>query len=679
MSTFTNPAAYDDGVTRANPDPFVLRFRGRYYCYATGSDGVRVSVSPDLVTWKSLGLALTVEGRAEYWAPCVIYAQGAFWMYYSDRPQGSDDPHQEVLQVATSPLPQGPFRPRRRFFDTFSIDPHVVRDPQSGEYVMFYSTNDATGLAAENVGTSILIDRMTAMDRLAGQPRPVVLPTLDQEIFERNRFGDGRDWYTIEGATYFTHHDTAFLTYSGNAYVGTDYFIGYSRAAVRAADGSMTPVTDLHWSKFPSDYVYAPLVRRNDDVEGTGHNSVVKAPNLIDDWIVYHGRDADQVLDPRKEQRVMRVDRLYPDGDRLITDAPTASPQRVPAGPTIFEDFAAADLDTAWQVVSGRFSPLARTDAQAPAVRCEAGLGALLVHEREVSCFIAEVYVRAEPSDAGARYGVAPVFRSEADQVRVLIDSARREIEVAQVRRGIEERIAAAPLPVLDPTAWQHLRVERTFEVIDVWLDDLRLLTARTDDHAPSRIGLACAGTAAEFSAFTLTEHLDLWGERLRHLPKVFRSSRSVAVERGLRVGGRRPLRLTSDALPPASRIVHEVEILAPYGYAEVTLGDLAGKESVRARVVSGRYEIVHSAAGSQRRLAHGPLDAPRASVRMCALGSTFAIRIGGDAVDLPAPAWPDLRAQTELSGAVLHSFELTTASGTPPAGHHHKNASTTP
>jgi hypothetical protein len=30
MARFTNPVRYADGVVRTNPDPYVLRLRGRY-------------------------------------------------------------------------------------------------------------------------------------------------------------------------------------------------------------------------------------------------------------------------------------------------------------------------------------------------------------------------------------------------------------------------------------------------------------------------------------------------------------------------------------------------------------------------------------------------------------------------------------------------------------------------
>src|SRR5699024_3975584 len=131
-----------DGVERTNPDPFVIRHRGRYWCYSTDDAGVNVSTSPDLVTWSSAGMALQIPGQRQFWAPCVIYAEGRFWMYVSFRSVDSDDEHDQLLHVAVAGSPAGPFHVQRRLFDTFSIDPHVVRDPRTGRYVMFYSTND---------------------------------------------------------------------------------------------------------------------------------------------------------------------------------------------------------------------------------------------------------------------------------------------------------------------------------------------------------------------------------------------------------------------------------------------------------------------------------------------------------------------------------------------------------
>lgn len=667
-TTYRNPLRYDDGVERPNPDPFVMRFRGRYYCYSSGEEGVGISVSDDLVAWSWRGHGLRRDGRRHYWAPCVIYARGLFWMYFSDRPRGSDNPHDEVLQVATSPDPEGPFTVRGRFFDTFSLDPHVVRDPESGEYVMFYSTNEMTGLRPDGTGTSIVVDRLVEMDRLAGDPRPVVLPTLDEEIFARNRFGDGRDWYTIEGATYFARRRTAFLTYSGNAYTGSDYFIGYSRAQVGG------PIPDLSWHKYPEDYAYAPLVRRSADVVGTGHNSVVKGPDLVEDWLVYHGRDADQPLRPDAEQRLMRIDRLVRDGDRLTTDAPTTQERNGPAGPTLFEDFRGPLAGGGWTVAAGSFSTVDR------AVRSASDLRARLVHERDFGCYRAEAYLRARPGDSGARYGLLAAYEAPTDHVALVVDAARRRLEVVQTAGGFVEILGRADLAAFDPTRWLCLEVERTFDVLDVRLEDRDLLQVRIGSDRPGRIGLLAESTVAEFSALTVTEHVELWGERMRHLPALLRADRPVELGAdGAAVPGRRPARLTGAECADGTRLVVDIDLTAPYGRVEITLADPVGDGRTSVVVSRGTYRVLASGRGPEAPVAEGALADPRLSVEAVLLAGSVRWRLGGDQIDAVLDHQQRAEVLCELAGASVVGLQLTTAGELVPGETHQKDASETP
>ena len=52
-STYCNPVPFSDGKIHTNPDPFVLRWCGRYYCYSSDEHGAKVSVSEDLVHGES--------------------------------------------------------------------------------------------------------------------------------------------------------------------------------------------------------------------------------------------------------------------------------------------------------------------------------------------------------------------------------------------------------------------------------------------------------------------------------------------------------------------------------------------------------------------------------------------------------------------------------------------------
>lgn len=280
-----------EGEPKAQPDPYIICHDGKFYIYSTDIDGVNVYSADSLDNWQYLGYALKQEGYKEFWAPCVIFLHGVFYMYYSSFPCGGDDVHKQQIKVATSKSPEGPFKYVKDLLEPFTIDPHVVQT-ESGLY-MFYSLND---YSAERPGTYIALDKMTDPLTMEGKPATVVVPTLDEEIFCRNRFKAGEHWHTIEGAFYFYREGWHYLMYSGNSYLSPDYFIGYS-----AAKGEYGDLRDIPFKKMPDDLTYAPVLRQTDFVEGMGHNSVL----VLEDgcYIVHHGR----FLGERKKEHDTRT------------------------------------------------------------------------------------------------------------------------------------------------------------------------------------------------------------------------------------------------------------------------------------------------------------------------------------------------------------------------------------
>src|SRR5690606_39664656 len=63
-----------------NPDPYVLKYNGRYYAYTTSGDGVTMLCSTDMIHWTHCGYAYQREGHADYWAPAVFYDNGLFYL-----------------------------------------------------------------------------------------------------------------------------------------------------------------------------------------------------------------------------------------------------------------------------------------------------------------------------------------------------------------------------------------------------------------------------------------------------------------------------------------------------------------------------------------------------------------------------------------------------------------------
>ena len=277
-------------------DPYIFFDNGRYYLYCTGGDGVHCYTSDRLGDFEHVGVVCSQEEQCQYWAPCVTKCDGRFYMYYSSMPKISDDVHTQCLKVAVSDSPTGPFVYQNDLAEPFSIDADIAIS-EGGRY-LFYSVNDYD---VERVGTKIVVDKMLSPTLLEGKPRTAVRPTLDEEIFCRDRFKKGEHWHTIEGANFFYEDGWYYLLFSGNCYENNNYYVGYSRARVTTGN-----LENIEFLKYPDDNTYHPLLS-SDGVElGTGHNSTIKVDGQW--YIIYHGRDKGDDLS--HECRTARIARL---------------------------------------------------------------------------------------------------------------------------------------------------------------------------------------------------------------------------------------------------------------------------------------------------------------------------------------------------------------------------------
>lgn len=481
---YTNPLTQD-----TCPDPYVLEHQGVYYCYGTGAEGVVLFISDDLVHWKRHGFVYHSTTEQDYWAPSVIYLNGTFYMYYSSVSEGQQE---ECLKVATSNRPDGPFSYVKQFFTWFSIDSQPVL--WNGNLYMFYSTNTETGTLKERPGTAILIDRMKTPLEFAGEQKVVVRPSIDQEIFQRNRFEDGRDWHTIEGASFLSYGDRLFLLYSANAYINEDYYVGF------AAGESRFDLHDVYWKKYPNDYSFHPLLKRTDHVEGTGHNSIAKAPNMIDDWIIYHGRNSSIPIDYAKEERVLRIDRLYQDGDRLYCDGPSHTPQTAPSQP-----------DKKW-------NNLNLFDDVFMAI--PSGIAT------------AQVWMVPEPSHTGVTYGLI------LGSYRISCTVGKNSLELFAMEHNICRKIEEIQLsPSFNhfcPHVW---RVNRVFDWWTVSLDDVPILKDRQFGTQEGGIFSTCSTVC--IADGRVTYGANLMGTSLSAFGHLFAYSKQIQLtQSGLKITG---------------------------------------------------------------------------------------------------------------------------------------------
>ncbi len=282
-------------------DPYIIEHDGKFYIYTTGDDGLYgYSCDTLLGDWKFEGQIFTLEGRDHFWAPSVIYLDGKFYMYFSfefyeDVPdQGG---HHQAMHVAVSDNPMGPFTLAGQIAHPFSIDSHIVKT-DAGLF-LFYSPNIFEG---DRIGTHIVVQKMKDPYTLEGEPTVVLSPSIDEEIFCRNRYKEGQHWHTLEGAYWFREGEWQYLMYSGGRYEDETYFVGYAAAKTTEQD-----LTKVEFRKMPDSNTYAPLLRSNDWEEGTGHNSVIKVDGQY--YCVYHARNTEEdgLCGDRRNARIAKM------------------------------------------------------------------------------------------------------------------------------------------------------------------------------------------------------------------------------------------------------------------------------------------------------------------------------------------------------------------------------------
>ena len=282
-------------------DPYIIEHEGKYYIYTTGDDGLYgYSCDTLLGDWKFEGQIFTLEGREHFWAPSVIYLDGKFYMYFSfeyyeDTPDRGG--HHQAMHVAVSDNPMGPFTLGGQIAHPFSIDSHIVKT-DAGLF-LFYSPNTFEG---KRIGTHIVVQKMKDPYTLEGEPTVVLLASIDEEIFKRNRYKEGQHWHTLEGAFWFQEGEWQYLMYSGGRYEDETYFVGYAAAKTTEQD-----LRKVKFQKMPDENTYAPLLRSNDWEEGTGHNSVIKVDGQY--YCVYHARntEADGLDGDRRNARIAKM------------------------------------------------------------------------------------------------------------------------------------------------------------------------------------------------------------------------------------------------------------------------------------------------------------------------------------------------------------------------------------
>jgi hypothetical protein len=303
------------------PDPSTTAYP--YYLFHTdvSHEGDRVPVygSPDLRRFEYVGKALATDvPMSEHWAPCVAYDPGTrlYNMFYSRSRPGQPNPDiGQVLRRAVSDRPEGPYEDQGEYplelESDFAIDAdvHARQDRRTGA-TAYHLAYVVEFWHEERVGVGVVeVEMGPGFSRPLTAPRIVVKPTLDVQMYERNRSmpwrvgmrdwaaGETVDWHCIEapiGGLVSPGGRPYYLTSYGS-YKDDTYAVGALRGE---PDGSWTDLAAEGHAVLRSGMLPG--------IVSAGHPSLV-TPNLL----VSHGR-----FSPRGERRAFYVPLLWDEQDR---------------------------------------------------------------------------------------------------------------------------------------------------------------------------------------------------------------------------------------------------------------------------------------------------------------------------------------------------------------------------
>ena len=314
------------------PDPFVARFAGRYYAYATGSEvrgtamNVQLVSSTDLMRWTAAAEALPLanlpawvdRSHPQVWAPEVMAVGGRYVLYFNARhvsltrversPSGPVTRKRHCVGAAVADRPEGPFVGIDAplvcsEFEHGTIDAAAFRD---GDQLYLHYKEDSNCCGGE---AAIWAQGLSG-DGLAAVGAPVKLLGANDSAEKH----DDWEWRVVEAPTMVKRGRAYYLFYSGNFYGNKNYAVGYLSCATPRG-----PCRDLGDNPILWSHKSSPLL-------GPGHQSVFEERGRS--WIFYHGwnADPDGRERPGFHKRCLYVSRLtWDDWPRASVPVPTVA------------------------------------------------------------------------------------------------------------------------------------------------------------------------------------------------------------------------------------------------------------------------------------------------------------------------------------------------------------------
>ena len=338
MTSVTNPI-----LPGFHPDPSIVRV-GEWYYIANSTfewwPGVRIHRSRDLANWELAGYALTRKSQLDLrgnpdsggvWAPCLSFADGRFWLIYSDTKalNGSFKDVRNYLVMAERI--EGPWS-EPVYLNASGFDPSLFHDTDGRKWLVNQLWDPRPGRKAF---AGIVLQEYSGVEqRLIGAP---------VNIFRGSSLGvtEGPHLYRQDGYYYL-------VTAEGGT--GYDHAVTVARSRLLSGPYEVSPHHPLLTARGQPDH---PLQK-------AGHGSLVQAP--AGRW--YVAFLCSRPLGPKRRCILGRETALqpleWPEGGW-----PRLAPGNLPAAqftlpgvavghdylPEFTDDFAATELHPQWNTL----------------------------------------------------------------------------------------------------------------------------------------------------------------------------------------------------------------------------------------------------------------------------------------------------------------------------------------
>ncbi|MEP3048138.1 MAG: glycoside hydrolase family 43 protein [Roseibium sp.] len=251
-----------------NPDPSICRAGDEYFIATSTFEwypGVQIHRSKDLVNWdlacRPLDRASQLDMRGNpdsggIWAPCLSYADGRFWLVYTDvkRLDGNfKDAHNYIV---TAPSIEGPWSDPI-YVSSHGFDPSLFHDDDGRKWFMVlqwnHISNSVGGQPKQSAFDGILLQEWSEEKGLFGEVKKVFSGsshglTEGPHIHKRN------GWYYMTAAEGGT---------------------GYGHAVTMARSRSIDGPYELH----PNTHLITSKDSPDAELQRAGHGQIVETPD----------------------------------------------------------------------------------------------------------------------------------------------------------------------------------------------------------------------------------------------------------------------------------------------------------------------------------------------------------------------------------------------------------------